>query len=297
VLPGFNYYQPRSLAEALLLLRNLPEPKKILAGGTDLVPAMRRGEVAPAHLVSLKNLVELRRMREENGKLYLGALVTFSDLAASPLLSGPHALLAQAAAQVGGPQIRNQGTVGGNVVNASPAGDLLPPLAALEAEVRLCRANGERVLTLKEFLQGEGRTQIRADEILVEVAFSALPVEARSAFVKLGRRNSLAISRLSAAVAVVREEDGRIKETRLCLGAVAPQPLRVPSAESRLTGAYPTPALLEEVIALVAQAVAESLGNRASAPYKRVAVRGVVREALLRAVPEFRGGTGHGAVV
>lgn len=287
MLPTFNYYQPASLAEALALLRSLPEPKKILAGGTDLVPALRRGDLAPAYVVSLKNLAELRQIRQENGKIYLGALVTFSDLVSSPLFAGPHALVAQAAAQVGGPQIRNQGTVGGNVVNASPAGDLLPPLVALEAEVRLCHAGGERVLPLAGFLQGAGKTQIRPDEILVEVAFAALPATASSAFVKLGRRNSLAISRLSAAVVVVREPGGRIKEARLCLGAVAPRPIRVPQAEALLQGAYPTPALLEEVIAAVARAVAESLGSRASAPYKRVAVRGVVREALVRAAPEF----------
>lgn len=290
MLPNFNYHRPTSLAEALALLRGLPGPKKILAGGTDLIPALRRGELAPAHVISLKNLSELRRLRQENGRVHLGALATFSDLASSPLCAGPHALLAQAAAQVGGPQIRNQGTLGGNIVNASPAGDLLPPLVALEAEVRLCREGGERILPLAAFLKGSGHTQILEDEILAEVIFAALPARAVSAFVKLGRRNSLAISRISLALVIVRGEEGTIEEARLALGAVAPRPIRVPAAEALLKGARPDPSLGEAVVAAVAETAAESLGSRASAPYKRVAVRGVVREALVRAIPEFAAG-------
>lgn len=288
MLPPFDYHQPDSLAEALALLAALPGPKKVLAGGTDLVPALRRGDLSPAHVVSLKRLDGMRETITEDGYIRIGALVTFSRLAEFPIFKGPYNLLAEAALQVGGPQVRNQGTIGGNIVNASPAGDLLPPLTALEARVRICREGGERVLPLDEFLVGLGETRIAPEEILSEVIFPVLPARAASSFVKLGRRNSLAISRISLAAIIVTCNGGEvIEEARFALGAVGPKPVRVPAAEALLRGRKPSPALLEEAVAAIAGDVAARLGSRASAPYKRVAVRGVAREALIKAEPRF----------
>jgi carbon-monoxide dehydrogenase medium subunit len=287
MLPPFEYYQPQTLAEALELMAVLPEPKKALAGGTDVIPALRRGELTPGHLVALGGLAELKQIQTQNGEVRIGPLVTFSELARSPLVGRCCRLLAEAAAAVGGPQIRNQGTIGGNVVNASPAGDLLPPLVALEAGVELRRKGGERTLPLAEFLVGSGKTLLSAGEILTGISFPPLPAEAASSFVKLGRRNSLAISRLSAAVIIFPAPGGRIAGARLALGAVAPKPVRVPAAEALLCGNYPGPELLEEVAGAAANFVRDILGSRPSAPYKRVAVRSVVREALLKAVPAF----------
>ncbi|MFZ5633493.1 MAG: FAD binding domain-containing protein [Bacillota bacterium] len=289
MLPPFEYHQPASLEEALDLLSSLPGQKKVLAGGTDLVPALRRGDLNPAHVVSLKQLAEMKKIEIENDSVRIGALVTFSELAESALAEGPYSLVAGAARQVGGPQIRNQGTVGGNIVNASPAGDLLPPLLALEARVRLCRRGGERVLPLEQLLAGMGKTCLDPEEILAEVIFPTLPEKAGSSFVKLGRRNSLAISRISMAVVLLRYAGGCIDEARLALGAVASRPIRVPLAEALLKGRHPGPLLLEEAIAAVAETAAASLGSRASAPYKRMAVRGVAREALIKADPAFVG--------
>ncbi|MCL6611989.1 MAG: xanthine dehydrogenase family protein subunit M [Peptococcaceae bacterium] len=291
MLPPFDYHRPASLAEALFLLASLPGTKKILAGGTDLVPALRRGDLSPDHVVSLSQLAGMREIKEDKGFIRIGALVTFSRLAEFPLfLKGPYKLLAEAALQVGGPQVRNQGTIGGNIVNASPAGDLLPPLTALEARVRVCRQGGERVLPLAGFLTGPGRTCIHPEEILAEVDFPALPERAAGSFVKLGRRNSLAISRISLAAIVIRGEGGIVEEARLALGAVAPVPIRARKAEALLRGRKPSPALLEEAVAAISETVADSLGDRPSAPYKRAAVRGVAREALIKADPRFASG-------
>ncbi len=288
MLPPFDYHQPASLHEALALLAALPGPKKVLAGGTDLVPALRRGDISPAHVVSLKRLDWMREIKIENGYIRVGALATFSRLAEFPLFKEHYHLLAGAALQVGGPQVRNQGTIGGNIVNASPAGDLLPPLTALEARVRICREGGQRVLPLDEFLVGLGETRIAPEEILTEVIFPVLPPRAASSFVKLGRRNSLAISRISMAAIVVCGDGEDIEEARIALGGVGPKPVRVTAAEALLCGRRPTPALLEEVLTAIAGDVAARLGSRASAPYKNVAVRGVAREALTAALPVFR---------
>lgn len=287
MLPPFEYHQPQTLAEALELMAALPEPKKALAGGTDVIPAMRKGELTTGHLVALGRLAELRQIQIQNPEVRIGPLVTFSELAKSPLVNRCCKLLAEAAASVGGPQIRNQGTIGGNIVNASPAGDLLPPLVALEARVELCRQGGERTLPLAEFLVGRGKTLLSAGEILTGISFPPLPAGAASSFVKLGRRNSLAISRLSVAVIVILDRKGRVAGARLALGAVAPKPVRVPAAEVLLCGNYPGPELLEEVVGAVANTVKDVLGSRPSAPYKQVAVRSVAREALLKAMPAF----------
>ncbi|MFZ5648647.1 MAG: FAD binding domain-containing protein [Bacillota bacterium] len=284
----FNYYQPESLPEALSLLAALPQPKKILAGGTDIIPALRRGDLFPVNVISLVRLTEMKQINVDNGVVRVGAMTTFTDLTLSPVFLGSHRLVAEAASQVGGPQIRNQGTIGGNIVNASPAGDMLPPLLALGASVRLLREKGERVVSLADFLSGVGSTIITPDEILAEIIFPVLPGNSSSAFVKLGRRNSLAISRISMAAIFVYDPEGRIEEVRLALGAVAPKPVRVPSAEAMLKGQTPGPDLLEEVISEVGNSVAKILGDRPSAPYKRVAVRGVTRQALCGVDSRFR---------
>lgn len=287
MLPSFNYYQPASLQEALILLASLPRSKKLLAGGTDLVPALRRGELYPANVVSISGLSEMKEIKMERGLILIGALAAFSDLVSSPCFEGAHRLVAEAAGQIGGPQIRNQGTVGGNIVNASPAGDMLPPLVALGAKVRLCREAGERAVSLSDFLGDAGGACITPEEILVEVSFPALPVNAASSFVKLGRRNSLAISRISMAAVIIYDLYGRIEEARLALGSVGPKPVRMPSAEALLKGQRPAPDLLEEAVASVGEAVGILLGSRASAPYKKAAVRGVARQVLQKADPRF----------
>lgn len=283
----FKYHQPETIEEALDLLEYLPGSKKVLAGGTDLVLSLRRGDTNPEHLISLKELDSLRGMHLVNGNFHIGACVTFAEIAESSLFDPPHVLLAEAARQVGAPQIRNQGTIGGNIVNASTAGDMLPPLLALKASVTLLKKGSQRVVPLDNFLVSMNKTAIEPDEILSEIVFPALPNQAASSFVKLGRRNSLAISRLSLAVVLYYSKDKMIEDARISLGAAGPVPFRATLVEERLKNSHPDPALLEDVMDLFSQTVSASLGNRASQPYKRVAVRGVARQALCNAEPRF----------
>lgn len=283
----FKYHQPETIGEALDLLEYLPGSKQVLAGGTDLVLSLRRGDTNPEHLISLKQLDSLKGMHLVNGKFHIGALVTFAEIAESLLFGPPYLLLAEAARQVGAPQIRNQGTIGGNIVNASTAGDMLPPLLALKASVKLLKKGSERVVPLDSFLVSMNKTAIQPDEILSEVVFSALPNQAASSFVKLGRRNSLAISRLSLAVILFYGKDKTIEDACISLGAAGPRPFRATVVEERLKNSNPDSGLLEEVIDLFSQTVSTSLGNRASQPYKRVAVRGVARQAFCNTEPRF----------
>lgn len=283
----FKYHLPENMEEALDLLSYLPGSKKALAGGTDLVLAMRRNDLSPEHLISLKQLEQLKGIKLVNGEFHIGALVTFAEIAESELFDGPHKLLVEAARQVGAPQIRNQGTLGGNIVNASAAGDLLPPLLALNARLTLLKKGSQRVVPLDSFLIAMNKTVIEPDELLSEIVFPVLPNKASSSFVKLGRRNSLSISRMSIAVILCYDKNRLIETARIALGAVGPRPIRAAVAEENLRNISPNLELLEEAIAALSQTVSSNLGNRATAPYKKIAVRGIGRQALCNAEPLF----------
>lgn len=292
MIPCFKYHQPAELEETLELLTGLSGSKKVLAGGTDLVLALRRQELSPNHIVSLKRLSQLKKIEIGHGEVHIGALVTFSELLESTIIKESFALLVEAAQQVGGPQIRNQGTVGGNIITASPAGDLLPPLLALGASVKLIKKGSERIVPLEQFLIGLGKTTILPEEILSEVFFPVLPNNTTSSFFKLGRRNSLAISRISMAVILFHDAKGLINDSRLVLGAVGIKPFRATLAEKSLKGCLPDSLLLEKAITSIAQSVSSSLGDRSSATYKKRAVQGVARQALCKAEPIFQSGNG-----
>jgi carbon-monoxide dehydrogenase medium subunit len=231
-----HYAQPTRLQEALALLARNPARTRLLAGGTDLVLELARGLVgAPHTVIDLSRIPELGRIRLEDGILHLGPLVTHNRVAASRLLVARAFPLAQACWEVGAPQIRNRGTVGGNLVTASPANDTITPLWALDASVTLRSLRGERVLPLSAFYRGVRRTALAPDELLVDIAFLALTQGQRGTFLKLGLRRSQAIALIN--VAVVLGLDGDIVRTaRITFGSVAPTIVRALEAERFLVG-------------------------------------------------------------
>lgn len=253
---------------------------KILAGGTDLVLELKEGN-RPQDIVDIGGLQQLRSIREDEARVVLGSLVTFSQLQQSATIFNHCRALAQAAAVVGSPQIRNQGTIGGNIANASPAADLVPCLVAMEAEVLVANKRGQRLVKISDLLKGANRTDVASDELILEISFAKLP-EGSSGFAKLGKRNALAISRISAAIAIQTDHQDRIWEARVALGSVAPNPFRSTLVETVLIGKRRADGVTEDVLEAASAEVAEKLGTRASAPYKRKAIRGVVRQALER---------------
>lgn len=276
----FEYCAPTSLNEALDLLGRYREKAKILAGGTDLIIALQRGEISPEILVDIRKLKELRQIKKNGQYLVLGAAVTFNQLICHPLVKESVPLLVHAAVEIGSPQIRNLGTIGGNLGTASPAGDLLTPLIALEADVCLLKKEGIRRVLIDNFLGGRDWERLMPDEIIYEIRIPlANEKEIRSAFIKLGRRKALAISRLNLALYLEIEKEEKITKARLAVGAASPVPFRVTEAEKIFVqkGTRFDP---EEIMELVSKAVADSLCNRPSAPYKTVAVKGLVWEAL-----------------
>jgi xanthine dehydrogenase small subunit len=219
--------QPRSLAEALRMLRD-EGPLVPLAGCTDLYVSLNFGTLKETRFLSLWRLDALRKMEVRGDKLSIGALVTFTDLIRSPLVCDRVPMLVAAAREVGGVQIQNRGTLGGNVANASPAGDTLPVLAAAEATVVLTSAAAVRKVAFTSFYTGYRRTVMHPDELIV--AFEFPSASGPQWFRKVGTRAAQAISKV--VMAGVRDPDGR--PPRIALGSVAPTVVRLPRTETAL---------------------------------------------------------------
>jgi CO/xanthine dehydrogenase FAD-binding subunit len=262
--------RPRDLDEVRRGLANDPGAT-LLAGGTDLMVQVNLSHRRPEAVVALRRVAELHAWEDR----FLGAGVTYARAMAGPLPA-----LAQLARTVGSPQIRTVGTIGGNLGTASPAGDVLPFLAALDAHVVLADADGTRRLCWDEFLLGPKRTALLPGEVILGVALpDRLPD--RQAFAKVGSRQAMAIAIVNCCVA--RDDDGT---TRVALGAVGPTVLRARAAEAFLADApRPTPAALDEFQRLVSAEVTPISDHRASADYRRHAAGVLARRTLERCLP------------
>jgi len=275
-MKGFGFSAPADIGEALKLMADYGEKATVLAGGTDLVPMINNYDVKPQNLLYIGQL-GLDYIKEEPGRLVIGAATTTTRLAASDAVARLATALCQAAALSGSAAIRNLATLGGNLVNASPAADLACALLALGADLHLASASSRRVVSIAEFFTGPGRTLRRPDELLLEVhvPFPKGP----NCFLKLGRRKALTLSVVNAAVSLVME--GRTcRQVRLALGAVAPTPLRCRQAEEMITG---QPIDAGTISSCAARALAESSpidDQRATAWYRKKAGTALVARAL-----------------
>jgi xanthine dehydrogenase FAD-binding subunit len=260
---------PASLDQLWPLLESQPRAA-LLAGGSDLLVRMRQGLTAPPALVSLERIAELGLVHEpESGWVFLGAGATHSLLLEHPLVQERLPILARALAVLGSPLIRNQGTLGGNLCTASPAGDTLAPLYALGAQVELRSARASRRLAIYDFIQGPGRTALKPGEILYGVWVPPQPAWTLAHFEKVGRRQALAIAVVSLAALVSLDEHGLVRTARLAWGSVGPTVMRVPRAEQTLLGRPLEMASLEQAAEMARQDLSPIDDIRASALYRR----------------------------
>ena len=276
---------PTTVDEAVVALRDAPGAQ-LLAGGTDFCVEVNFGLRRPPAVVALRRVRELRRHAVMPETVVIGAGTTYADMG-DPGLSSALPALAAAARTVGSPQVRNAGTLGGNVATASPAGDTLPLLAALDARVVLRGPSGERTASLGEVVTGVKTTSIGPDEVVVEVVVDRRPGPQQ--FVKVGTRNAMVIAIASAAVVV----DLEARRVRVALGSVAPVPLRARAAEDQISdavdwrapgGPRASGAALAMFGELAADAASPITDHRASAAYRRRAVQVISRRALERCV-------------
>jgi carbon-monoxide dehydrogenase medium subunit len=283
IVPEFQYLVPETLQEACAMLGQYGGRAKVLAGGSDLIVKMKAGLEKPECLVSLKRISELKGVRHEAGVgVVIGARSTHNELVTSPVLGLWFPSVPAAAAGMAGYQIRNVGTVGGNLVNAVPSADLPPILLALDAKVRLVSTKGSRTVPLEEFFVGPGKTVLQTGEILAEVIVPE-QVLTGSHYLKFGLRKADALAVVGVAAAV-RVQDGIFQDARIALGAVAPVPLRVRTAEAALRGQPVSEEALAEAGKLAAEAAKPITDIRGSAEYRRHLVNVLTQDCLRTAI-------------
>lgn len=260
---------PRSLFELWEDLENMPE-SSLYAGGTDLLVKMRGGFINPPSLVCLDRIEELKGISpKEDGSTRIGGCTTHTAIMAHPGLRRDFPSLVRAIEGLGSPQIRNMGTIGGNICTASPAGDTLPPLYVLGAEVELCSRQGVRRIPVRDFIVGPGKTKLNKGEILSAVWIKKPDGYNFCRFEKVGERNALACSVASLASLLFVSEDGVVENAALAWGSVAPTIFTSSEVEEALEGERLSLEKLEEVAAIVRQGVSPISDVRASADYRR----------------------------
>jgi len=279
-LPRFEYFVPASADDVITLLKKYHDGARLLAGGTDLLPNMKKRTVWPAVIVDLNRVSEFSFVDMRGNDLHIGALVRLNDVKESLAVRQKAPVLAEAIRFLAASPIRNRATIGGNLCNASPAADTAPPLLALDASVKLRGPDGERIVAVSEFFVGPGQTARRADEILTEVIIPCR--ESRSAFIKFGRRKGFTLSVVSAAALCVINEE-RFRDVRVALGAVAPTPMRCQRVEKALRGAEVDEECIEKAVELVKEEVSPITDVRASAEYRREMACIVTKRVLKRA--------------
>lgn len=277
-----TYYTPATLNEALQLLAEHGKNARIVAGSTDLIIELERN-IRP-DISALIDITRIGGLDEitlgDDGLIHIGPLVTHNQVIGSKLIVERALPLAQACWGVGSPQIRNRGTVAGNVITASPANDTITPLRALGAAFTLRSAGGERVVPIDEFYTGVRRTVMAPDEILVDISFKPLDADTqRGIFLKLGLRKAQAISVVNVAALLAFDGD-RIRRAKITQGSVAPTIIASPEAEALLTGKVLSEELINEAADLAAEAARPIDDVRGSAAYRREMIRVLTRRAL-----------------
>ena len=280
----FDFYQPTTLAEASRLLRENGPGGRFLAGGTDLVIAMKEKGLLPKYIVDLKRVPGLAGIRENgDGSLSIGALTTMYAIETSPVIKKKYPFLAQSAAEVGSIQIRNRATVGGNMANATPSADVAPSLIALNATANIAGAAGERTLPMEDFFRGPGQNAMSADEILTEIRIPKTGPQLVGEYIKFSPRDMMDLAYVGVAVAYNLGDDKKCSGVRIVLGAVAPTPIRAKNSEALLEGQV----LTEEIAAKVGDEAARESKPisdvRSSADYRRAMVGAMTKRAILNA--------------
>jgi CO/xanthine dehydrogenase FAD-binding subunit len=276
MLPRFSSLRVKTREEALNALAG-SEPAAIIAGGTDLLVRMKRGE-AHSRLVDIASVAELKGIDHEGSRIRIASATTHSRISTDPLLRQTAASLADAAGGIGSPQIRNMGTIGGNLANASPCAESITPLLIHNAVLMVESADGERVQSLQNFITAPYRTTLSRTELLSAIRIEPL-VGYREGYRRVAKRAAWAISRLGIAWAI-KEDGDRFVDVRLGIGSCTPRPFRPAEAESLLNGRRKEKTIVEEAVRLCLEEI-RKIGERPSFVYKLPVIRDLLRQVLL----------------
>ena len=276
-----DYVSATSTEEVLRVLAERGSQARIVAGATDLILEMERGQRKGIEtLVDITRVQGLDRIQyDEDGTIHLGPLVTHNHCVASKLICDHAYPLARACWEVGSPQIRNRGTVAGNLITASPANDTITPLMAMDAVITLRSLEGERRVPISEFYMGVRQTVMRPDEMLMDIAFSALKANQRGTFIKFALRRAQAISLVNVAI-VLTLDGNTVSGAQITLGAVAPKIVHAREAEVFLNGKVLDEAVMREAAELAVRAARPISDVRGSAGYRQRMVRVITNRGL-----------------
>jgi aerobic carbon-monoxide dehydrogenase medium subunit len=286
-MPNIKLLQPTSLDEAVSLLREHSDETKIVSGGTALVIMLRNRLIAPATLLSLGRLSELRGIRHEPGVgLRIGALATIREAEMSSIVREKQPMLAQTFGKVGNVRIRHAATVGGNLSEADYASDPPCVLVALRARVKARNAKGEREIPLTDFFKGFYETALAPDEILTELIVPDMAPGTRATYLKYVSRSSEDRPCVGMAMVLERQTDGTCKNLRLVAGAVSETPQEVASAETAASGKQLSSAAIDEIAGAYSTAIEPLSDLRGSAWYRKQLIRVMARRAMQQALAE-----------
>jgi xanthine dehydrogenase FAD-binding subunit len=236
-IPCQGYFAPQQIEEALEILSKYGKEIKIIAGGTDLLVQYYDRLYEINNWLDLKNIKELKDIRINKNQIKIGTMVTHTQLESSEDIKKYYPVLSQAASDIGSPQIRNRGTIGGNIVNASPAGDLLAPLMAYDAQFKLLSIQGEKIVPAEEFFIGPKKTILEPAQLLTQIIFPLPSERTYGSWIKIGKRKALIIATITLALVVEMTEDNKtVKDVRTCLGSVAPTPIEVKEIRKKMVG-------------------------------------------------------------
>jgi CO/xanthine dehydrogenase FAD-binding subunit len=282
-----DYVRAGSVAEILAVIDRSPIPARLIGGGTDLLAKLDRQSSDRVVVVDVSDVQELAGIGLADGGLRIGAATKLADIENCDLLRGAWCVLADAAVQIGSPQIRNLATLGGNICNASPAADTVPPLLVLDARAEVISSKGRRTLPLAEFFAGPGATVLNGSEVLAAIYLPEPPPGAAATYLKHSPRRAMDLAVVGVA-ALLAPANGRL-EARIALGAVAPTPLRAREAEARLAhAAYIDDGVISDVARLAAREANPISDVRASAEYRSAMVETLTGRALRHLLARFQ---------
>ena len=278
-----KFYHPQNLDETLSFLNREPQATRVVAGGTDLYLQVREKQIMAKFLVDLSHVTELQSIQKQNESVVLGPTLTLNEVIRSQLFRDRFLGLIEAASSIGSPQIRNRGTVGGNIARASPAGDCSVALLSLNARITLRNVRASRTVPLEKFFVGPGSHIGQEDELISEITFPICSKQSGSSFIKLGKRRALVLAIAVVAVYVEVGENAKIKEVRIALGSLAPTPCRSFHAEEILKGRLVSMQAFEEAGQAALTDVSPIDDLRASAQYRKLVTPILVQRALILA--------------
>jgi carbon-monoxide dehydrogenase medium subunit len=279
----FEYLEPESIEEALMILNRYQGKSKIIAGGTDLMLQIRNKAVKPEYVVDITRIHGLDYITfDDQQGLRLGALTTIRTLETSVELRRKYPIISQAASQLGSVAIRNVATVGGNLCNALPSAETSQALVALSAQVKMIGPRGERILPLDGFFTGVGKTLLQPDEVLLEILVPELTPHTSGIYIKHSPRGSIDLAIVNITVLMTMEEDHKVcRDVKIVLGAVSPTPLRARKAESVLKGKRVDGALIDRAAQVASdEAHPRQRSMRGSFEYKKEMVRVLTGRAI-----------------